>query len=271
MQRMSTWTWKWIVLVALAVAAAGTGACHDSCGQHGSPCGRDPTGSWSVLGSCRDPSWSPPRAITTLNQPETVARESAAPDTSSDWCSGLVYGVGGVTDFIFAYDTLSVSGGSVTYAGDSSYQLTLNTQGTGRADLPLQCISRFGTPLSCDDLAAGLTMVAAAKPAKPAVRCTDDSSEPVGCDFFKTFDGIQCAPDGQQGCACTYNVHFAGSYTGQWKMAGGNLVQTDQLKALPFTTDYCVDGGAGSLTLWSHNQAPLFDEPGLGELLLRRQ
>ena len=116
-----------IALVGLAagVALGGLGCQNDtSCAEDGTPCGGDPTGSWTLTGACRDPAFAAPVQSTYLGQPVAQARQPVAPTTSSDWCSSVAVNAQGLSAFVFPHDTLAVSGADsqITYAGDGTYQ-----------------------------------------------------------------------------------------------------------------------------------------------------
>ena len=259
-----------VCLLAL-ILLPGTGCrSADSCASHGAPCGGDPVGAWTMVSACRDPATSAPQQLTNLGQPVTVAREAPAPATSGDWCSGLEYGPGGVTAFIFPYDTLGVADGTLTVANDGTYEAMLHTRGGGSVNLAYGCMTRFGVGLTCAGLATGLAQVAAVKLTKPAALCTDSPSEPRACEFYKSYQDIQCGDDGAGGCNCSYGVSFAGSFGGTWTASGGQLTLADRTQTLPMITDFCVEAAAGVMTVWGHNAAPIFGEAGLQELAMRR-
>jgi hypothetical protein len=268
---------KVVSAALLTLLGAGVGCrAADTCATSGTPCGGDPAGTWAMISACRDPASSAPQQLTNLGQPATAAREGAAPATSGDFCSGLTYGANGVTAFVFSYDTLSVISGTLAYTGNGvdrtsgSYQATVNTQGQATVDVAAACMTRFGSGLTCDGLAAGLATVAAIKLTKPITFCSDSPSEPHACDFYKSYDNIRCTDDGMGGCSCAYQVSFAGSFGGTWTARAGVLTHADRSQALPADADFCVDGSAGTMALWGRNGAPVFGEAGLHQLGLQR-
>jgi hypothetical protein len=261
-------------LVALAgVALGGLGCQNDTgCAEDGTPCAGDPTGSWTLNDACRDPAFAAPLQPTYVGQPVAQARQPVAPTTSSDWCSAVAINAQGVSSFVFPHDTLAVSGtdSHVTYASDGTYQAVIHTAGPGEIDLSASCLQRFGVAVTCDALAAELTDYAARQRTVPSFTCSDSPDEPAGCAYYYTYSGIECTDNGNQGCACRYDVNFAGTFTGKWSMAGTQLIHFDAKKMLPTQADYCVGGGGSTLSLWGHDRASLFDEPGLRTLKLQR-
>jgi hypothetical protein len=263
-----------VALVAVASAGmAGFGCQSDTgCAEDGTPCGGDPTGSWTLSGACRDPAFAAPIQSTYLQQPIAQARQPVAPTTSSDWCSAVAVNAQGLSSFVFPHDTLAVSGtdSQITYAGDGTYQAVIHTAGHGEIDLSASCLQRFGVAVTCDALAAELSDYAARPRTMPSFTCTDSPDEPASCAYYYTYSGIQCADNGSEGCSCQYGVNFAGTFTGKWSMAGTQLVHFDAKKMLPTQADYCVGGGGSTLSLWGHDRMSLFDEPGLRTLKLQR-
>jgi hypothetical protein len=237
-----------------------------TCAAAGSPCGGGVTGSWTVSDACRDPAEMPPLQTTYQGQPAVVARQPPPQTASSDWCSSLVYGPP-VTGFAWPHDTLAVASGHLTYAADGTYQAVIDTEGPGGIDLSAACLTRFGMAPTCDQVQAALVdFAAAAKGNKPSLHCTDSLSEPSNCDYYRSADSIACTNDGEGGCACTYHVAFAGTFSGTWTASGGVLTHFDATGLLPSQADYCVSGASGALTLWGHGGTSLFDEPGIGRL-----
>src|SRR3954468_7037396 len=76
-----------VALLALAgVALGGLGCQNDTgCAEDGTPCGGDPTGTWTLNDACRDPAFAAPLQPTYVGQPVAQARQPVAPTTSSDW------------------------------------------------------------------------------------------------------------------------------------------------------------------------------------------
>lgn len=244
-----------------------------TCPENGAPCGGDPTGAWTVVDACRDPVFAAPLQPTYQGQPVEMARQPNPVMTSSDWCSSLIVGPSGVSSFTFPHDTLSPSGGQITYAADGTYQATIDTTGPGAVDLSVACLTRAGSSTSCDTVAASLTAFAAVKPAQPGQPCTDSPSEPAGCQYYFSYENIACAPSGPSadaGCHCAYTVSFAGALAGRWSHTGSVLTHFDASKMLPSQADYCVDATNGRLSLWGHDQTSLFDQTGIRTLELQR-
>jgi hypothetical protein len=256
-------------LAALALLCA---ACRPevACGGGAAPCGGDAAKQWTVVNGCRDPIATEPVPPTYLAQPTTPKRQPLPEPTTTDWCSSLVYGTTGVTSFQFPYDTLSIASGSFAYAADGTYQAHLTTHGPGSIDLSAACRTRFGGSYSCDMIAAALADYVAMKPPDPGTHCTDAQNESRACEHFKSYDGIQCADDGAGGCQCSYQVTFAGVFTGTWSASGGILTHFDASGLLPSQADYCVDAAGDAMTLWGRDGASLLDLPGVRRLDLQQ-
>jgi len=262
-----------VISLGLGLGLGGLGCQNDTaCAEDGTPCGGDPTGSWSVSGACRDPAFAAPIQPTYVGQPVAQARQPVAPTTSSDWCSAVAINAQGLSAFVFPHDTLAVTGAGsqITYASDGTYQAVIHTAGQGAIDLSASCLQRFGVAVTCDALAAELTDYAAGQLSAPSFTCTDSPDEPAKCAYYYTYSGITCTDNGNQGCACRYGVNFAGTFGGKWSTGATQLVHFDAKKMLPTQADYCVGGGGSTLSLWGHDRTSLFDEAGLRTLKLQR-
>jgi hypothetical protein len=237
------------------LALAACQSQQDPCAPTGTPCGGDPSGTWQVVSGCREPVYQPPLPLTYNQQPATMARQPAPEPTSSDWCSYLVYdpSMGTITNFLFPHDALVLGeGGTVTYTSDGTFGVILSTPGYGQVDLSASCLQRFGAFPTCAEVTDKLTVYAAA-----------DGS----------YHDIACSDDGNSGCACTYRISFnpsGGSLAGRWVEDGTMLTHFSSGFRLPSQADYCVDGGGGTMTLWSHDQTDLWDQPGLRTVGLQR-
>jgi hypothetical protein len=263
-----------LAVLLLGIVGVGSPGCQNDtgCAEDGTPCGGDPTGSWTLTGACRDPAFSAPVQSTYLGQPIAQARQPVAATTSSDWCSSVVVGAQGLTSFVFPHDTLGVSpsGSQITYASDNTYEAIVHTVGDGKIDLSASCLQRFGVAVTCDSLTAELNDYAARRLTPPGLTCTDSPDEPANCLYYDSYSGISCGDNGNQGCACSYHVDFAGTFKGKWSRSGTQLVHFDAQKMLPTQADYCVGGGGSTLSLWGHDRTALFDEAGLRTLNLQR-
>lgn len=248
-----------------------------TCPANGVPCGGDPSGTWRVANACRDPIFEPPLPTTYLGQPVEMARQPRPMMTSSDWCSSIFIGNGGVTSFVFPHDTLSPSGGQITYVSDDpqqqqgTYEAVIDTSGRGGVDLSPACLQRSGATIaSCDAVAAALTTFAATKLADPGVPCTDGLGQPSQCQFYFSYQNISCAGSPDAGCRCAYDVSFAGALKGRWVRSGSVLTHSDLSKMLPSQADYCVANGGTSLNLWGHDRTSLLNQSGMRSLQLEK-
>jgi hypothetical protein len=235
----------------------------DECPAASAACGGDPSGQWVIAATCRDPSYQPPRPVTYFGQAETMARQPPPEATSSDWCSYLMYDPAmGVTNFVFPYDTLHISSGRVAYDGGGAYAALLSTTGTGAVDISASCLTRFGALPDC----------AAADPNAPsATRSLTDDLRAYSISLGSPFQDIACVDDGRDGCACTYNVAFepsGGGLSGRWSTQATVMTHFAGTKLIPSQADFCVAGD--TMTLWGHDRAAIWDQPGLRTVNLQR-
>jgi hypothetical protein len=246
--------------VGLCAIVGGIAACQaqDPCAPTGKACGGDPSGQWTVIDGCREPTYTAPQPLTYYGQPDTTARQPPPEATSSDWCSYLVYDpTRGITNFIFPYDTLFVSkGGAINYVSDGTFAVLLATKGNGHVDLSAACLTRFGqrfaSPSRCEALTMDLMAFAATEP---------------------SYQDINCLDDGAEGCGCTYSIAFepsGGPLSGHWGSSGDLLTHFAGSKQLPSQADYCVDSASGTMTLWGHDRTDIWDQAGLRTLVLER-
>jgi hypothetical protein len=241
------------------------------CDESASPCGGTATGTWNVVGACRDPAYAPPFQATYQGQPAQVARQPIANPTTSDWCASIKYGTGNsITSFLFPHDTLNVLAGQLSYGVDGAYQIAINTTGPGSIDLSHDCLTRSGTRLTCTELTTALTDFAGQMRTLPARPCSDSPAEPADCAPYSSYQNIACGDDAQGGCLCTYAVSFAGTYQGRFVAQGSVLNHFDATSLLPSQADFCVDGSGGHMDLWGHNRTPILGIPGLLTLNLQK-
>ncbi len=216
-------------------------ACDDN-----TRCGGAVPGTWSVVDACQDPLATPPFQISYTNQPAITAREAPPVVTSSDWCSSLhVEDVNTVSAFTFPTNAVRVTGGTLMFSDDGSYEARLKLDGDGGTELSGACVSRFGAHPSCADLASGLTKFAGTLPADPPP---------------PSYTNVACADGSDGGCNCSYAVTAAGFLKGSWNTAGTVLTLFDPGLRLPSQIDYCA--GGDTLTITGHNGTTLFNPGG---------
>jgi len=235
----------------------------DQCAPTGDACGGDPSGKWTITGSCRDPYYQLPRPVTYFGQAETMARQPPPEATSSDWCSYLTYDpIMGITNFTFPYDTLDITSGGVEYNGGGGYAALLSTTGDGAVDISASCLTRFGAVPTCG----------AADPNAPsAMRSLTDDLRAYSISLGSPFQDIICADDGRDGCACTYTIAFepsGGGLSGRWSTQATVMTHFAGAKLIPSQADFCV--GGDTMTLWGHDRAAVWDQPGLRTVTLQR-
>ena len=236
--------------------------CHgeDPCPEDATPCGGDPTGHWTATSGCRDPFYKTPDRLTYLGQPQTAAREPLPEATSSDWCSYLVYGANGITDFQFPYDTPNLGGVGITFGTDATYSARITAQVYGGVDIPEVCLTRFGVKPIC--ASAGTTPVS-----PPTRSLTDDLG--AFAATAGSYQSIACVDAADGGCHCEYHVDFDPTVGGSFSIDGPVMSLFDSNKRLPSLVDFCVAGD--TMTLWGHNRASIWDQvPGTRTVQLVR-
>lgn len=235
----------------------------DECAPTGDACGGDPSGQWTIAGSCRDPVYQSPRPVTYFGQAETMARQPPPEATSSDWCSYLTYDpIMGITNFVFPYDTLPITSGRVAYDSGGAYAALLSTTGEGAVDISASCLTRFGAIPTCAPADPG---------AQAATRSLTDDLRAYSISLGSPFQDITCADDGHEGCACTYTIAFepsGGGLSGRWSTQSTLMTHFAGTKLIPSQADFCVAGD--TMTLWGHDRAAIWDQPGLRTVNLQR-
>jgi hypothetical protein len=227
-------------------------------------CGGDPTGEWAVVDSCRDPAYVNPEAVTYYGQPQTMARQPPPEPTSSDWCSYLKYDPGmGIMQFTFPHDTLDIRTGPVTYSADGKYATKLLTTGSGSVALSASCLTRFAVLFVC-----GLPDANTA----PGTRSLTQDMIDYSIDLGAPAQNIVCTDDGNGGCFCSYELTSeptGGGLSGRWSTQGALISHFAGTNLIPSQADLCVSGD--TMTIWGHNRAAIWDQPGLRTLKLMRQ
>jgi len=252
-------------LVAAACIAMSMSACgmDDPCAPQGDACGGDPSGSWSVMDSCRDPAYANPEAVTYYGQTQNMARQPPPEPTSSDWCSYLIYDPNqGITQFTFPHDTLGIRTGRVTYDGIGTYAVLLSTIGAGSVDISAACLTRFSVHFQCGPADAST----------PAgIRSVTDDLTTYSVGLGSPEQNIACVDDGSEGCFCSYDIASepsGGGLSGRWSTQGALLTHFAGTKLIPSQTDVCVSGDA--MTIWGHDRAAIWDQAGLRTVKLQR-
>jgi hypothetical protein len=235
----------------------------DECAPTGDACGGDPSGQWTIASSCRAPVYQSPRPVTYFGQPETMARQPPPEASSSDWCSYLTYDpIMGITNFVFPYDTLRITSGRVAYDGGGAYAALLSTTGEGVVDISASCLTRFGAIPTCAPADPG---------AQAATRSLTDDLRAYSISLGSPFQDITCADDGRDGCACTYSIAFepsGGGLSGRWSTQSTLMTHFAGTKLIPSQADFCVAGD--TMTLWGHDRAAIWEQPGLRTVNLQR-
>ena len=250
----------------LGAAVALTLGCsmEDECAPTGDACGGDPSGQWAIASSCRDPYYQLPRPVTYFGQAETMARQPPPEATSSDWCSYLTYDpIMGITNFVFPYDTLDITSGRVAYDGGGAYAALLSTTGEGGVDISASCLTRFGAVPTCAPADPSLP--------PPSTRSLTDDLRAYSISLGSPFQDIVCADNGDDGCACTYTIAFepsGGGLSGRWSTQSTLMTHFAGTKLIPSQADFCVSGD--TMTLWGHDRAAIWDQPGLRIVNLQR-
>jgi hypothetical protein len=251
-------------LAALAAILAGATACgmDDPCARKGDACGGDPSGSWILTDSCRDPAFQNPEAVTYYDQTQTMARQPPPEPTSSDWCSDLSFDTTNGLSFMFPRDTLAFNpGGDVTYDGAGAYATKLLVAGSGSVDLSASCLSRLFA-FQC----------APADATTPAdVHSLADDLTAYSIRIGVPEQNIACSDDGSGGCFCAYTIKSeptGGGLSGRWSTQGSLLTHFGGNNLIPSQADICVTGD--TMTMWGHDRTGIWDQAGLRAVTLMR-
>ena len=169
----------------------------------------------------------------------------------------------GITQFLFPYDTLEIASGTVTYDPIGTYASLLSTMGAGSVGISASCLTRFAVIAQCapQDPAAPV----------PGVRSDTDDLAAYSVTLGSPFQNIACADDGSGGCHCTYEIASepsGGGLAGRWSTQGSLLTHFAGTKLIPSQADLCVRGD--TMTIWGHNRAAIWDQPGLRTIQLER-
>lgn len=262
-----------VLILALPLCVLGPSCSNlaQSCGPAGVACGGDATGNWNIAGGCREAIYAAPVQMTYVGQPAQVARQPVPSSTSGDWCASIIFGAqGAITNFVFPHDTLSIAGGHFAYNGDGTYDVEIDTTGSGNVDLSANCLTRSGLALNCDMVASSLAAYAAAAPPDPGIPCSDSPGEPSSCRFYDSYQGLRCAGNALGGCSCSYTVDYAGKFKGHWEAHGGTVTHFDVSSLLPAQVDSCVQDSGNHLTLSGHDGTSILGETGVMSLSLEK-
>ena len=273
------------LLAAIGCSGKGTeGTCVD-----GATCGGDPTGNWTVVGSCQ---YAADQIIQPLGpgenvknpQPPVLTASPVAATTSGEWCSRLFYAFNPTDPAVSTSHIREVdlphgapaltSGGSVSFNADFTYSVRLNFVGGNATHFAPLCLQVGGATPSCPDLAANLQTFYVTKAG------VDANNAPVP----PAFDTISCSDSAQGGCDCQYNYSVVLTDAGNWANLGkvltqsstassyqynGQPVAASQTPSKALAASFCVNGG--SLTMSGYNGTSISDAPGLRVLSLVKQ
>jgi hypothetical protein len=255
---------KVTLLVGAACLAGLACSMDDPCAPQASACGGDPTGLWTVMGSCRDPAYELPKPVTYFDQAQTMARQPPPEPSSSDWCSYLQYDPGaGITQFTFPHDTLQIATGTVEYDGIGTYAVKMSVVGKASVDISGSCLTRFGVIFQCGLPDAATPM--------PGVRSVAQDLADYSVTLGSPEQNIACADNGRGGCLCSYDIASeptGGGLSGRWSTQGTLITHFADTQSIPSQADVCVN--ENTMTIWGHDRTWIWDQAGLRTITLAR-
>jgi hypothetical protein len=268
--------WGMFGLLVLGLGACTGKGAEGSCGV-AADCGGDPSGTWSVQGSCSYEPLAPYRQMSLSEQtlkPQNPSLEPLQPQPTTDgnWCYDLFYNppdsknpVGDVKTVNLWHGAPALSGGTVKFdSTDSTYAIDLNFVEKGAiSHFSQSCITFGGANPSCTDLAAQIT-----------------AFYMVNSSGAVAFQNIVCAQGAPDGCDCQYDYQVELTDAGGWAKSDNVLVESsvdyqyNMQKVMSQTptgnqaVTFCQDGN--SLTLTGYEGASLSLAVGLRTLQLTK-
>jgi hypothetical protein len=240
-----------------------------------------PSTEWvaTTTDACIDQVPNPPDPPSLALIPPRPAGTRAIEPSTIDWCQGLILASDGtITGFDDGwYETLKRYNGwfpSVPlYTGqlemlkNSQYSLTTTQLVSQHVDLTATCLVAQGVVLTCDDRAAGVNPPTG-KDITTQLKLTVEKRLAGIMGLKSVVYGNACAPTGDGGCSCDYDVSLTSTTSGPWAADNqGHLSFFDALAAPPVRADYCAS--PGSLQLSGTKETDLFNRTSLKTLTLR--
>jgi hypothetical protein len=162
-----------------------------------------------------------------------------------------------VSKIIPWYPAIPIGTGSITYSADGKYETNINYSADQTAEFAAGCFQ-----------SQGYTIVPAG---------TQSTSNTMTCaeftgylaDGLKTepnISGITCGDDGQNGCACIYNLLLVTGPVGTYTIEGSVIHHFDSTSLPESSADFCVVND--QLQLTGHDRQFLFNQPNVRSLVL---
>ena len=213
---------------------------------------------WDIAGSCTNQVSADPPNTSLINQPTTPAGQRPPQPEYVNWCSELVIDASKkITKAIPAYPALPVQSGSITYSGDGTFAAQITYAAAQTAQFAAGCFESQGftiAPAGSDETASSLT-------------CADFGARLK--DFYvnePNINSVACGDDGQNGCACVYNLLIFTGANGTFTIDGSVIHHYDVIKVPESPADFCVV--RDQLQLSGHDRQFLFNQPHLRSLVL---
>jgi hypothetical protein len=232
----------------LAVIAVVGSGCTGDGAEYGCPslrsCGGDPTGAWKATSWCdkvipstftnSEQGTTADGVFAAQNQPQspTLAKPSGPVTSSGNWCESLIYSPpnpnnpvttqlptnGAITSLSLYHPNASVTGLTLNFLADHSYQASATTNGPAAVHFDNSCLTAYGANPSCSDLGTQLHQFYFAMPNFQNIVCCSTGS--VGDDAGN------CPADSRNGCDCTYTYAGTAADEGIWRVVGSTLYLT---------------------------------------------
>jgi hypothetical protein len=252
---------SWVGLVAVGMVAAGVAGCNGkgaegTCGETAS-CGGDPSGTWTVNGSCSFDPLQPFRqmSLTELSQPTqnpSLAPMQPQPTTDGNWCFDLyllppdtMHPGGNLLAINLWHDAPALTGGTLTFDPAGTYNVDLTfLENNATTHFPESCIQFAGAGPTCAQLGTLIT----------AYYANIAGTNPP------TFQGINCQAGAPDGCDCFYNYSVELTDTGAWTKSDNVLIES--------SLEYLYNGQKVESQAPSGNQAASFCQSSTDALTL---
>jgi hypothetical protein len=214
---------------------------------------------WDIAGSCTNQISSDPPNTSLINQPTTPAGQRPPQPEYVNWCSEMVIdqGTKKVSKIIPWYPAIPIGTGSIFYSADGTYKTNINYSANQTVEFAAGCFQ-----------SQGYTIVPAG---------TQSTSNTMTCEEFTGYladglmtedniTGITCGDDGQNGCACIYNLLLVTGPVGTYTIEGSVIHHFDVTKLPESSADFCVVND--QLQLTGHDRQFLFNQPNIRSLVL---
>jgi len=252
-----------IVLGAMAclLAACGGKGVAGNCADINA-CGGNPIGLWKVESMCEFSEPSQPKlavpipsALSTPQSPSLATDPAVNPNTSGDWCSGLVYlapaaaaaANGTVGNVQFFAKPLEFVKGTIAFLDNGTYSTNIFGASPETTHFSRSCLNAYGANPSCADLQDGLN-------AQPLVNYVE----------------LVCGNGADNGCDCTYKLAETAGDVGVWRADGSTLLQFPGAGNAVQQTDFCISPDGMTMTAGGKNGSHLLGSAGRRSMTLSK-